>query len=224
MRLGTLGGTSIGVEPTFIILSIFFVVLDLEERVPMSIAVLWIPVLLISVLIHELGHAALNSLLGFGPSAIILGGLGGRTLSRRDGKPWQDTLVSLAGPLASLVLAVVFFVLSRNLATDTQTLSTFFELMFRANLYWGIFNLIPVYPLDGGHVVRSLAAQFTTAWRAFSISVWSSLVFGAIVIGVAILLHRPIVAIVAGMMVVQNFQSWTAARSAVATYRRENVS
>lgn len=190
--------------------------MDLEERVPMSVAALWIPVLLISVLVHELGHAALNALLGFGRSAIILGGFGGRTVSRRQGKPWQDMLVSLAGPLCSLLLAALFLALHSRIPRDGTPpfLAVFVSLMYQANYGWGLLNLAPIYPLDGGHVIRSIATHFSDPWRAFQISVWTSIVFGAAAIAYAISKQQLFLAVVAAMLVLQTFQSWSAVRAA----------
>ena len=47
---------------------------------------------------HELAHAGTIGAFGFGPSRIILAGLGGVTFNERRAKPWQDLLISLAGP------------------------------------------------------------------------------------------------------------------------------
>lgn len=224
IHLGSLGGTTIDVEPTFVILCVFFVVMDLERRVPMSVAALWIPVLLISVLVHELGHAAVNALLGFGRSMIILGGFGGRTLSQRQGRPWQDMLVSLAGPFCSLLLAALFLGLhSRALHPEQATLlTTFVAQMYEANYGWGLLNLIPIYPLDGGHVLRSIAAHFSNPWRAFQISTWTSICFGAVAIAYAVLNGQIFLAVLAAMMVVQNFQAWSLARANSRTHS-ENI-
>ena len=58
LHLGSLRGTSIDVEPNFIILLIFFVVMNYNPELGIHYALIWIPILFVSVLIHELAHAA----------------------------------------------------------------------------------------------------------------------------------------------------------------------
>ncbi|WP_353892323.1 site-2 protease family protein [Proteinivorax hydrogeniformans] len=77
--------------------------------------------------------------------------------------------VSLAGPLANLALAFVSLVLLRVVATIgaslplqsdllgvIQALQTFFMLLARLNLYFMVFNLIPLPPLDGSKILTSV--------------------------------------------------------------------
>jgi Zn-dependent protease/tetratricopeptide (TPR) repeat protein len=121
--------------------------------------VVWILVVLISVMIHELGHAFAMMRHGMKPS-ITLHGMGGHTswncipqLTR-----FQHVIVSLAGPfagfaLAGLVYAVAFFApgaISHLPAAPRLGLS----LLLWANVWWGVLNLAPVLPFDGGHVLE----------------------------------------------------------------------
>ena len=66
LRLGSVAGTSLFVQPSFLILAAFFVLLELQVRAPIEQALLWIPTLFFSVLIHELAHALTIAALGFG--------------------------------------------------------------------------------------------------------------------------------------------------------------
>src|SRR2546428_7861564 len=104
IHLGTILGTTIPLDFSFIILIVFFVLSDIE-RAGFRYALLWAPVLLISILVHELAHAAMIGLLGFGPSRILLQGIGGVTVNERRARPWQGPLISAARPLSSLLLA-----------------------------------------------------------------------------------------------------------------------
>lgn len=112
------------------------------------------------VLVHELGHALAGRHFGRSPS-IVLGGWGGVT-SWQAGGPlltvWQHVWISLAGPLVGIVLGGGALLLQ---AFAWPRPGPFAEWAFGAfvfvNLGWAVFNLLPVLPLDGGHIVQALA-------------------------------------------------------------------
>jgi stage IV sporulation protein FB len=215
IHLGSVGGTSIEVQPSFLLLVAFFVILDLDQKLGFQYALLWIPTLLISVLFHEMAHAATIAMLGFGPSRIWLTGMGGVTLNERRARPWQDTLISIAGPLSSFLLAggcALGYHLAEAARSDPM-LKALVPRLVTANLAWGAFNLCPIYPLDGGQTARNLLRIFLSERLAFVISVWSSMIL-AVAIGVIALMWRWFfAAIVVGMMISQNWQQWRLYRS-----------
>ncbi|MEK6371373.1 MAG: site-2 protease family protein [Acidobacteriota bacterium] len=176
IHLGTIFGTTITLDFTFIILIAFFV-FSYAQQVGMRDALLWAPVLFISILIHELAHAATIGAFGFGPSAIVLGGIGGVTINQRRAKPWQDLLISAAGPASSLVLA---FGLRLVPPPHDPFFSALIPLLVWANIVWGIFNLMPVGPLDGASMLRNFLRLFVPERTAFVISIWTSIVVGVL--------------------------------------------
>jgi hypothetical protein len=116
-------------------------------------------------------------LLGFGSSVVVLGGFGGATMNPRSGRPWQNILISFAGPAIGFLLSVVLaliFVRSHFLMTD-RMMSEWIPMMIWANRAWAIFNLIPILPLDGGNILRQGTAWFLTNRTSFQISVWVSM-------------------------------------------------
>jgi stage IV sporulation protein FB len=181
IHLGTILGTTITLDFSFIILIVFFVLSDIE-RAGIRNALLWAPVLLISILVHELAHAAMIGLLGFGPSQILLQGIGGVTVNERRARPWQDLLISAAGPISSFLLAGGLYVLFINVGFVRQDafLLALLPLLLRANLWWGVFNLMPVVPLDGAGVVRNFLRLFLNERTAFVISIWISIITGTL--------------------------------------------
>lgn len=187
LHLGSIGKTSIDVDFSFLILVGLFVVLNYNPNRGIQYALIWIPVLFLSVLIHELAHAGMIGLLGFGSSHVILGGMGGVTINQRRARPWQDLLISLAGPGSSFVLAFFSEWLWRSFPIFTQDrmLAVLMPLMALANLWWGLFNLVPVPPLDGGHATRDFFRMFLSERNAFVISVWIAIIGGAAVAGLA---------------------------------------
>ncbi|MBA2369139.1 MAG: M50 family metallopeptidase [Candidatus Protochlamydia sp.] len=115
----------------------------------------WSGVILISILVHEFGHAL--TAVAFGQKAEInLVGLGGVTKREGPSLPkWQDFLIVLNGPLAGLLL----FFLASQLAPFVPKEKFFLyayalDIAILVNLFWTLLNLLPVLPLDGGQLVR----------------------------------------------------------------------
>lgn len=210
IHLGSIGKTSIDVDASFLILVVFFVATLYDPKLGLRYALLWAPVLFISVLVHELAHAGAIAMFGYGGSQIVLGGMGGVTLSQRRGKAWHDMVISLAGPIASFVLAWLTTKVIRTMpyAMTDPMLIAFLPLLRKANFLWGVFNLIPVSPLDGGHVVRHFFRIFARERTAFVVSVWVGIVIG---IGVAILgvmMRSIFLSLLMGWYVFMNYQQW----------------
>ncbi len=135
-----------------------YVLFGIQERTPASEAVTWITVIFLSVLIHELGHAFVARAYRLGPVRIVIHGFGGLTQASRSGTPFQQLLLSLAGPAAGLLLGAVAFALW-FLPTPELGQSLLFKLVF-INVFWSIFNLLPIFPLDGGQALLALLAIF----------------------------------------------------------------
>ncbi len=181
IHLGSILGTTITLDFSFIILIVFFVLSDIQ-RVGARYALLWVPVLFLSILIHELAHAAMIGILGFGPSHIVLEGIGGVTINERRARPWQDLFISAAGPLSSFLLAFAIGLLLARVpyATRDPFLAALLPLLARANIWWGVFNLMPVVPLDGNGIVRNFLRLFLKERLAFVIAIWISMITGSI--------------------------------------------
>jgi Zn-dependent protease len=119
---------------------------------------LWVGVVFVSILLHELGHAVVFRRYGT-LSHIVLHGLGGLAIpDGQVGDPWRQIRVSLAGPAVNFAIGALVW------ASDLQTgwsmrhelLALLYAFLYWANVGWGVFNLLPVWPLDGGQVCRQL--------------------------------------------------------------------
>lgn len=118
----------------------------------------------VSILVHELGHALTGLAMGARSTRIQLHGMGGVAIfpdSHFNRK--QNILVTAAGPGSSILLAILFFVIAMyvNPRLDPQhypsfLLSHFLFTMVTINVFWTVFNLCPVLPLDGGQILRDL--------------------------------------------------------------------
>lgn len=156
-------GIPVRVEPFFWIAAVLLAYNLGDAR----LILMWVAVVLVSVLVHELGHAV--ALKAFGQSsAIVLHGFGGLTFSQRKLDRARSIAVTLAGPLAALVLLGIPAMLLRDsdygveLSFDYQLSDQVFGIwpviVFVAyvNIWWSIANLLPIRPLDGGNVLTEL--------------------------------------------------------------------
>jgi len=120
---------------------------------------IWIAAILLSILLHEYGHAMAIARHGIEPE-ITLHMMGGHT-SWRQILPisrGHRILISLAGPFAGFLLAGLIFGFLMLFPATFQHLPILARralmILLGVNVYWGVFNLIPVLPLDGGHVLE----------------------------------------------------------------------
>ena len=210
IHLGSIRGTTLGVDFSFLILVGLWVASYYDPAAGIQHALLWIPVLFLSVLIHELAHAATIGAFGYGPSEIVLGGIGGATMNRRVAKPWHDVIISLAGPISSFALAFLINIIYFRVPFMQRDpmMVEFIPLMIQMNIWWGLFNLLPISPLDGGHAVRNFLRIFLKDRNAFRIAVWIAIVIGVAVVVWAIMTRSILLAALISWYVFMNYQSW----------------
>jgi len=147
-----LGSIPIRVRGLFLFMA---VVLGARLQRPDLIAI-WVGIVFVSVLAHELGHALVGRRFGLEPQ-IELHGMGGTTswVNGREIGHARGIAISLAGPFAGFAIAAVIFASRRLGLQPHQPLALLaLDLAFQINFWWGIFNLAPMLPLDGGNVMR----------------------------------------------------------------------
>lgn len=116
----------------------------------------FVVLLLVSVLLHELGHAVVARRLGIGVRGITLEIFGGYTELAGDApNPRGEALIALAGPAVSLVLGLAAAVGAVLLPTGTPLYQVVF-LVALANIIVALFNMLPGLPLDGGRALRAV--------------------------------------------------------------------
>lgn len=149
----TVTGIPVRVLPTFFL---FVVIMGLGF--PMERLVIWIVVVFVSILLHELGHAVAYRAFGVQPS-VVIHGFGGLTFGRSL-STGRDLVVSLAGPAAGFALGVPVLLLADSLAPPTADplLRFVVSMIAFVNIFWGVINLLPVLPLDGGHATVALTS------------------------------------------------------------------
>lgn len=127
-----------------------------------------------AVVLHELGHALVAVREGMHAKAIILLPIGGITLledspstASTGQATWKrDIRIALAGPLVNIVLALVAGMVVLAKFPDAHLWvkplvhsNHLLRSLVWTNLYLGLFNLLPAYPMDGGHVLRALFSR-----------------------------------------------------------------
>jgi Zn-dependent protease len=119
------------------------------------VAAAFVVLLYVSVLFHELSHSLVARRFGLPVRRILLYPLGGFSeIEQEPPTPGREFLVSAAGPLLSLVLAGLGWVVL--LVSNLRGLpGLLVEQLVWANLLVGIFNLLPGLPLDGGRMLRA---------------------------------------------------------------------
>ncbi len=157
-----------------------------ENNIPAVL--IWIGCVLVSILVHEYGHGLMAKHFHGSPS-IVLYGLGGLCSSQQERTPGQRLAVLFAGPgagfiLCAGVLAVASLALgitgSEHLAVmqrlvglsanredffgavqkfSSPTIFMIYFNMIWINLLWGLVNLLPIYPLDGGQATQVVLSQ-----------------------------------------------------------------
>ncbi len=134
------------------------------QRLGFEYLLLWIACVFVSILIHELGHALAYRCFGI-DSHILLSSFCGLTFGDREApRRWQRVVVSLAGPGADFLLAGVVYVLAQQYEPDITSKASVMTLLalnilLWINIFWGLINLLPIWPLDGGKVSRELCQQ-----------------------------------------------------------------
>ncbi len=127
--------------------------LPLHEEVILVLAKVFL--LLISVLIHELGHCYVLKKLGARPY-IVLHGFGGFTFWRGLlPNRLQQVAISLGGPAAGFLFAAVLIAIVQVSGPNRRFFDELTRFGIWWNLYWSLFNLLPIRPLDCSHILSA---------------------------------------------------------------------
>jgi len=145
--------------------------------------ILYIMVIVVSITVHEFAHALTADRLGdptprlqgrisldprahvdlFGLIFLFIAGFGWGKPVQFDPfnlqNPRRDAaIISVAGPISNFILAGIFAILFRLVAVNASSVifSELFFMMVNINIVLGVFNLIPIHPLDGFKIVGGI--------------------------------------------------------------------
>jgi Zn-dependent protease len=199
-------GVDVRVHPMFWLVSAimgFNLLAEPESGVPRFFV--WVACVFVSILIHELGHVFMFRVCGTS-AKVVLYAFGGLAIPIRPlYDRWQRIAVSFAGPLAGflVVLAIAAGLamtdMERLMAAVEHVLAMFGKVPRRStylglpplveetvytliyiNLFWGLLNLLPIWPLDGGHISRDFLDGFMPGGQGVRAALGISLVLAAV--------------------------------------------
>ena len=197
----------------------------INDDMPLWIAkvLVGMAVVLLSVLVHELGHALTFRHLFRTPCMIVLHGFGGMAAplqQYRRGYGFSGAVaqcfLSFSGPLAGFILAFLAFWLLQfvpanpeNPGLATDLFRYFLLWTCWISIVWGIFNLLPIYPMDGGHIAREVCV-FLFPRHGIEVSLVLSMIIAVFLAVVAFLHGWIIAAFFCAYFTFQNYQEWSA--------------
>jgi len=117
--------------------------------------------LFLIVTLHEFGHALACRQVGGTADHIVLWPLGGIAYVNPPQRPGATLWSIAAGPLVNVALLVILYVLGTLSDTSgwlqgAPDLRQLLQAVWSINLWLLIFNILPIYPLDGGQILRAL--------------------------------------------------------------------
>jgi Zn-dependent protease/predicted transcriptional regulator len=172
-RIGKIAGIDIDIHVSWIIILVLLTVSLatgwFRRLYPgWSTATYWIIaflaslLLFVSVLLHELAHSLVARRRGLPVKSITLFIFGGvSNIEREPMNPGIEFQIAFVGPLTSLVIGVICFLLQVPLRGSNSPLEGILFYLAVTNILLGVFNLIPGFPLDGGRVLRSIVWKLT---------------------------------------------------------------
>ena len=174
-------GVPVRLHFTFILLVVFVAVSVLGSNQSNGSYAIFLLGGLVSVLLHELGHAVVAARFGIRTVEIVMFPIGGLSRMERSLKPGAEIGVSLAGPMVNILLAAGIFsyMISVHEATPVSLADllqpngkSVLALLLYGNLLLAGFNLLPAFPMDGGRILRALLTYVRPEDEATRIAAW----------------------------------------------------
>jgi len=175
LSLGRWWGVAVYLHIYFLLSALLGLAVTLTEPDLLGESILMVAVLLVSIALHELGHALAAWRVGGKVDAIVLGPIGGLISPRVPDEPEIHVFVALAGPIVHLSIAVMAAAAIAILGEQGELLGLLVPLATPRDLVepggmplvaakltlwlnWNLMllNLLPAYPFDGGPVLRAM--------------------------------------------------------------------
>lgn len=196
-------GVPIRLHFTFILLLICLAVIGLSSNQSPASYALFVLAVIASVLLHELAHAFVGLRHGIRTIEIVMYPIGGVARLERPPTPWEEFWMALTGPFVNLAIAGGIFIFLHshhriiNLFALTQPSdSNLLDRIALANVVLGGFNLLPAFPMDGGHILRAILSRVKSEYDATRIATMSGRAL-AISMGLYGFIYMPVLTFVA---------------------------
>ena len=164
MEMGRIAGIPIFLDMFFVLVLVLFTYpfFTSGNTQMMSAGFIVVVGLLLSILLHELGHAFAGRLFNARVSHIDLTGIGGVAHFERSlpASAFARTVIYLAGPAVNLGLWLGLGALAGEMIEGNNPMVALpLAVLASANYVLMIFNLLPAYPLDGGRTLDALLGR-----------------------------------------------------------------
>ncbi|MAS94364.1 MAG: hypothetical protein CMO55_14290 [Verrucomicrobiales bacterium] len=158
-------------------------------------------VLFLSIVLHELGHAFARRKFGASHSEITLYGLGGYCAGPGRFTKWQSIGISAAGPAANVILVGVGLLLGLSPGMENPMVRSFVFDLIMVNGFLFVFNVLPIYPLDGGQIFGYLMGP-----SRLRVVFWTGIIIAGTIAVFGLLSRSIFTAIICGMLAYENWQ------------------
>ena len=175
------------------------------------------------VLIHEFGHALACRQVGGIADRIVLWPLGGIAFVNPPRRAGAYLWSIAAGPLVNVLLLPILAVMSMQVQASApgSDMAVFFRHVNMINIVLLIFNILPVFPLDGGQIVRGLLWFPFGEFRSLQIASVIGLIGGAILGIVGLMAGSIWWAILAFFLLSRAWYGWQQAKAMIAISRMQ---
>lgn len=183
---------------------------------------IWIPVIFISILFHEYGHALTSLFFGQHPK-IALVAFGGVTYPQGPRLSlWKEFFVVLNGPLFGFFLFILAKIFISIMVFSSPIALFALHILYQVNLYWTIVNLLPVLPLDGGQLLRILL-EFILGAKGLTLNFLISMGLACILGFICFFMNLWLPGALFLLFSFQNFESWKQVRNFTDSDRNESM-
>ena len=221
LTIGRIQGIDIKLHPSFVLIGLW-VVYHWGFRQDSGIAGTFYGLALVLsifllVLLHELGHSMMAHEYGLRVRDITLVPFGGiARIEQMPSRPRAEAMISLAGPLVNLAIALLLLpvLLMVGLAGGSNSIQDFAQFglgdvsltgflfyLLLANLTLAIFNLLPAFPMDGGRILRAGVTPFMGRQGATTIAVSIGITLGILIGILGLLSGEYLIVLVMGFVV-----------------------
>lgn len=141
----------------FLFTGFFTLVTAVSSGLPAAIETLtWIVMIFVAVLMHEYAHVWVGLREGQRVPQIVLMMFGGAAMFSNIPMGKKEFKIAIAGPICNLVLASLTWLCVVSIGWTPETIPTFVMAFLFGNGVLAAFNILPIFPMDGGRMVRSV--------------------------------------------------------------------
>lgn len=163
-------------------------------------------ILMLFALMHELGHLIMGVALGFSLDSLSIVPVGFTVKFTTEPKSYNikikkgnlltiyKILIAIAGPLVNIII-ILCSIMYYKITQNVQIYNLPIDLIIYANALIFIFNLIPIYPLDGGRILKGIIHIFAGIYQSYTITNKISnviIILLTVISSIAILLYKNI--------------------------------